>query len=950
MGIILAKSKTSFDELIGPNSFDDIFKNSIRDYYTYGFKSYDQFSKGSQIVKDRWKVFSKVLGGKWYFEKRKNGRNQIVLKTTPFESENPVDDLYFMHNLNKIGDYLNYLIDLDKHSLIRGGIQQLPVEIEELEMVEGKEGSQRLEDVDSIEFAIISNWESFLDNAESKEKEKVKVRINRQLNIWSPRTRFMPTSYSDKYANLSNRTDYLYELGILCDLRDDIEKRNNWLQEQWETYDSSFKKYFSSMTSGNHYWYKSPITMQELCKNQLCNNEEDELSFFDQMSSMCRFFSNYYPLGELGSFILKRIKRQQIESNIDSIRFKHNYLQKTLYDYNLIDILIAIENGYLCHIEYSHGINLRAQVEIVVPLEIRISVTNGREYVMYYHVSEKKIKALRLEFIDKITMYSHVNSIENVQYLVKKQGKKLFREEIQREVVSIDKNIAQNVIVAHQMLQFVWGTEVPNCSVTDDWRELLVDISLPLIYKSDNEQYIVNRLNKESRSFKSDKRMTIFPTKELRNWLRSFYKRIDISTDEEIGAFCVAEDVNEIWNVYHGKKHILGDGIPEYKKRSDTEYKEYNYLINGDMVSTLKGHEALFNEVFSKYAVVLADSLLAYSSKTVKEGFDALLARNIDETFDYYSNEEKEKVHNELKTIVYDAELINDTNESRFIVDEATYLFDVLPLTKMELRWLLTVLQDPLAKIFLSGEQIESLINVISNAPYEVNSFSMESIIYFDRYNLETQSENNKKKIIHSERHSEEEISFIRKINNAIRKEEKLNIKFKNWRGDIKYVSCAPVWIEYSRRDDTFRLWFIHNQRNRIQKINISRILSISVLTNEKFSVTEQQVMMNELFDKTMTSIKVEFFQGDKNLPDRLLTEFSLWKRKCVYDSASEKYTMTLHYSILDEKEILIRLLSYGPYIRILADEDNFILSELKDRIKIQRDLIQEREFKLERR
>ena len=41
MGIILEKSKLIFDELVGTSSFDDVFKNSIRDYYTYGFKSYE---------------------------------------------------------------------------------------------------------------------------------------------------------------------------------------------------------------------------------------------------------------------------------------------------------------------------------------------------------------------------------------------------------------------------------------------------------------------------------------------------------------------------------------------------------------------------------------------------------------------------------------------------------------------------------------------------------------------------------------------------------------------------------------------------------------------------------------------------------------------------------------------------------------------------------------------
>lgn len=75
MGIILEKSKLIFDELVGTSSFDDVFKNSIRDYYTYGFKSYDQNIKGSQSVKDRWKIFSKILGEKWYFEKEKRKKS-----------------------------------------------------------------------------------------------------------------------------------------------------------------------------------------------------------------------------------------------------------------------------------------------------------------------------------------------------------------------------------------------------------------------------------------------------------------------------------------------------------------------------------------------------------------------------------------------------------------------------------------------------------------------------------------------------------------------------------------------------------------------------------------------------------------------------------------------------------------------------------------------------------
>ncbi len=51
-------------------------------------------------------------------------------------------------------------------------------------------------------------------------------------------------------------------------------------------------------------------------------------------------------------------------------------------------------------------------------------------------------------------------------------------------------------------------------------------------------------------------------------------------------------------------------------------------MINGIIVSKLEGHSALFNELFSRYAVVLADSVLACSSDNSKQ-FDDILRDNI---------------------------------------------------------------------------------------------------------------------------------------------------------------------------------------------------------------------------------------------------------------------------------------------------------------------------------
>lgn len=943
MGIIIKNSKLVFDELIGTNSFDDIFKNTIRDYYIYGFKSYEQFSKGRQIIDKRWKIFSKILGEKWTFEKGKNGRNQIILETVYTGVNNPVDGFYFLHNLSKIGDYLNYLFDLDDRSTLRGGISSIQVSVDELETVSGKKGREHLLDVNAVEYSIIFNWEQKI---ECNDIEREKVRINRQLNIWSRNTRYEQKSFKNKYKNLKSRTEELYNLGILGDLRDKPEERNKWLQEQWREYSPEFKKYFNNESGGDHFWYKSKVTMDEICK-KLCSNgdNKEKQSFFKSFKTMCEFFSQYYPMGELGTMLSERCNCKVKNYDEDIFHFKHNYLQKTLYDYNLVDILYAIEKGYLCLIEYSHGINMRSCGEIIIPLEIRISVTNGREYVMYYHVNDCKIKAFRMEFIDKITIFSQVDSIYKIKSSVCGSGNKTQKKIISKEKLFVNREeLIRKAALAREMLPYIWGTDVGECEVTENWKDKLICVKLPIRFNCDDERYIENRLRKEKRTVSEDEGILIFPTKELRKWIRSFYMRLNVTSDIKIGDFDIASDVEAMWNVYFDKKVLRGEEIVQENEADKKEYVEYGYFVSGETVKESEGHGGLFNELFSRYAIVLAESVLECSGKNSRVDLDEALKRNISRSFKYYSSIESEKVRRELRAYIEDAELVNSKGKTRFILEQGNYLYDVLPITKLELRWLITVLGDPLVTIFFSTEQINKLKKAVQDAPFEVEAFKMSAINYFDRYNLE-------KQYLQAEegdtRHSKKEAYFIRKVYKAIIFGEKIKIEYKNWRGEKRYVNCKPTWMEYSRRDDIFRIWYINENKNEINMVNVSRILRIIVFNDKKYNKMEQREKLKKIYDQTMTEIQIEFYQGEKNLPDRLLTEFSLWKKKCIYDVTAQKYIMTLYYSTLDEKEILIRLLSYGPYIRVVAPEKNYILSEIKKRIITQRELIQDNDFEL---
>ena len=64
-------------------------------------------------------------------------------------------------------------------------------------------------------------------------------------------------------------------------------------------------------------------------------------------------------------------------------------------------------------------------------------------------------------------------------------------------------------------------------------------------------------------------------------------------------------------------------------------------------------------------------------------------------------------------------------------------------------------------------------------------------------------------------------------------------------------------------------------------------------------------------------------------------------KKRCERNKETGKYNVELYYDVEDEKEILIRLLSFGPYIKVTSDDKyNFICKEIRERVKAQKKLL----------
>ena len=76
-----------------------------------------------------------------------------------------------------------------------------------------------------------------------------------------------------------------------------------------------------------------------------------DTDFEHHLRSALEFFSKYYLFGEVGTFLTDRLSGDEISP----FRFKHEYFMQSLNDFNLVDLLCAIENNKWCKIKYTHG-------------------------------------------------------------------------------------------------------------------------------------------------------------------------------------------------------------------------------------------------------------------------------------------------------------------------------------------------------------------------------------------------------------------------------------------------------------------------------------------------------------------------------------------------------------------------------------------------------------------
>ncbi|MGI6161521.1 MAG: WYL domain-containing protein [Christensenellales bacterium] len=296
----------------------------------------------------------------------------------------------------------------------------------------------------------------------------------------------------------------------------------------------------------------------------------------------------------------------------------------------------------------------------------------------------------------------------------------------------------------------------------------------------------------------------------------------------------------------------------------------------------------LFSEVYSSYfnavAAILAEAISGdLSEKRLNEIiYDKAFSESILHILPAIKNEDWKLVDNKLSTPIKHV--------------------PTMPLTTLQKQWLKSMLLDPRIALFgLSEEGLEDVEPL----------YMPEDFYYFDRYTDGDPYED------------ADYIANFRTILNALADKRKLGICFSGRKGGSFNLKCIPYRMEYSAKDDKFRL--LTAGSNRFQTINLARIQKCELLE----SYRQDEFNIPDSHKKTLV-IELE---DERNALERAMLQFSyLEKETEKLDNRS--YRITLHYARDEETEILISIMSFGPRLRVVSP-DAFI-NLIKERLKRQ--------------
>ena len=214
-----------------------------------------------------------------------------------------------------------------------------------------------------------------------------------------------------------------------------------------------------------------------------------------------------------------------------------------------------------------------------------------------------------------------------------------------------------------------------------------------------------------------------------------------------------------------------------------------------------------------------------------------------------------------------------------------------IPLTTLQKRWLKAISLDPRVKLFgVEFPDLEDVEPLFTSADYYI----------YDQYNDGDPFED------------EQYIRNFRIVLEAIRKGTQIKFEMLNRKGNVMFVRCRPVRLEYSEKDDKFRV--VTAGWRAVSVVNLAKIRSCAHdIGYRRVSGRERSVVYDTI------TVKI---RDERNAMERFMLHFAHFEKQA--EKLDKKhYLVKIKYAHDDESEMVIRILSFGPMVRVV-EPDSF--------------------------
>ncbi len=606
------------------------------------------------------------------------------------------------------------------------------------------------------------------------------------------------------------------------------------------------------------------------------------------LSDAVRFFSEAAPLGVIGSFLLdKRVNRKEdkinntiSEENDACFRFRHHYLMQAIDSEILCELLVAIDEKRKIEMRVDSTFQ-GSMRHVTLPIRIYVSNENGREYLLSWNENTDRF------------YFSRLDRIVWISQLEKDPRRDAVREKFDRE---------------HRSR--LWGVSFGGLDAKMNVEHLEMEIRA-----DENEAHIVRRLKREKRCGKITKTgpdrylfsADVYDAMEILPWICTFTGRVvrlECDNPEVVRKY--HDYLTQIASGYNKENFSSRNSEADVQTTGDApkcNARGMHTLSAGEKAKLARGnHDLVFHEVYGAYynAIAWILSLAVRKELTPKKMNDVVQDKAFGESCMYLPD----------RLLSGEWPLLND--------ELGTYLKaePTMPLTLIQKRWLRSLLEDTRICLFSDPETCDTLRKQLEGIR---PLFTADTFCFFDRFSDGDPYQDSEYK------------NHFRNVLEAIRERKGLFVSYKNQYGVSSEIKVKPDTIEYSAREDKFRVYASQMEENEWEeplRLNISRMTACCKIPDQTDSPAEVKIHK----DKAVIELV-----DDENTLERALFHFSFLE-KMTERLDNGKFRMTLYYAESDKTEILIRILSFGHQLNVISQ--GYIREEIERRLSAQRDLL----------